>query len=60
MSVGIGEATLSPCAISMISDSFPRERRAKPIAFYSMAVSIGAAIASLFSATVLVWAKSVP
>ena len=60
MSVGIGEATLSPCAISMISDSFPRERRAKPIAFYSMAVSIGAAIASLFSATVLVWAKSSP
>ena len=60
MSVGIGEATLSPCAISMISDSFPRERRAKPIAFYTMAVSIGAALASLFSATVLVWAKSNP
>lgn len=60
MSVGIGEATLSPCAISMISDSFPPERRAKPIAFYSMAISIGAAIASLFSATVLIWAKSSP
>ena len=60
MSVGIGEAALSPCAVSMISDSFPRERRAKPIAFYSMAISIGAAIASLFSATVLVWAKSSP
>ena len=58
--VGIGEATLSPCAISMISDSFPKERRAKPIAFYSMAISIGAAVASLFSATVLVWAKSSP
>ena len=60
MSVGIGEAALSPCAISIISDSFPKERRAKPIAFYTMAVSIGAALASLFSATVLVWAKSVP
>ena len=60
MCVGIGEATLSPCAISMISDSFPKERRAKPIAFYSMAVSIGAALASLFSATVLIWAKSSP
>ena len=60
MSVGIGEATLSPCAISMISDSFPPDRRAKPIAFYSMAISIGAAIASLFSATVLIWAKSSP
>ena len=59
MTVGIGEAALGPCAISMISDSFPKERRAKPIAFYSMSLSIGAAIASLFSASVLVWAQSV-
>ncbi|HMB59793.1 MAG TPA: MFS transporter [Xanthomonadales bacterium] len=60
MSVGVGEATLSPCAMSMISDSFPKERRAKPIAFYTMALSLGAGIASLVSAGVLQWAKSVP
>ncbi len=60
MTVGIGEATLSPCAISMISDSFPKERRAKPIAFYTMALSIGGGLASLFSYTVLSWAKSIP
>lgn len=35
MSVGIGEATLSPCAMSLISDSYPEERRGKPIALYS-------------------------
>ena len=60
MSVGVGEAALSPCAMSMISDSFPRERRGKPIAFYSAAISLGAGLASLTGATVLVWAKSAP
>jgi MFS family permease len=60
MSVGVGEATLSPCTMSMISDSFPKDRRAQPIAFYTMALSLGAGIASLVSAGVLQWAKTVP
>jgi MFS family permease len=60
MSVGVGEATLSPCTMSMISDSFPKDRRARPIAFYTMALSLGAGIASLVSAGVLQWAKTVP
>ena len=58
MSVGIGEATLSPCAMSMIGDSFPPERRGKPVAFYSAALSLGAGIASLIGAAVLAWAKT--
>lgn len=60
MFVGIGEASLSPCAMSMISDSFPPEKRAKPIAFYTMALPLGAGIATLFTGGVLIWAKSVP
>lgn len=60
MCVGIGEASLSPCTMSMISDSFPPERRGKPIAFYTAATSLGAGIASLVAAGVLSWAKSVP
>ena len=60
LSVGVGEATLGPCAMSMIADSFPRERRGRPIAFYTAALSLGAGIASLVSASVLTWAKSVP
>jgi MFS family permease len=31
MAVGVGEATLSPCAMSLIGDSFPPERRGKPV-----------------------------
>lgn len=58
ISVGVGEATLSPAAMSMISDSFPPERRGKPVAFYAAALSLGAGIASLISAGVLFWAKS--
>ena len=58
--IGAGEATLSPCAMSMISDSFPPERRGKPIAFYTAALSLGAGIASIVSAGVLQWANSVP
>jgi MFS family permease len=58
-SVGVGEAVLSPAAFSMIGDSFPKERRGLPIAVYSMALVIGAALANLISAGVLRWARSV-
>ncbi|MFN3945115.1 MAG: MFS transporter [Allosphingosinicella sp.] len=60
MTVGVGEATLSPAAFSMIGDSFPPERRGKPIAVYSTALTLGAGIASLIGAGVLAWAKSAP
>ena len=57
MSVGVGEATLSPCAMSMIADSFPKEERGKPIAVYSTSMSLGAAVASFVGVAVLTWAK---
>lgn len=58
MAVGVGEATLSPAAMSMISDSFPPERRGKPIGVYTAALSLGAGLASLIGGGVLVWAKT--
>ena len=58
MGVGVGEAALSPCAMSMIGDSFPPERRGKPVAVYSAALSLGSGIASLIGAIVLTWAKT--
>jgi len=58
MMVGLGEATLSPSAMSMIGDSFPPEKRGKPISVYVAALSIGGSIASLVGAGVLVWAKT--
>ena len=59
MGVGIGEATLSPCAISMITDSFPEKERGKPIGFYTMGMSLGAGFAGLSGAAVLILAESV-
>ena len=58
MSVGVGEATLSPCAMSLISDSYPEERRGKPIALYSSAISLGSGLAALLGAAVLAWVGS--
>jgi MFS family permease len=57
--VGVGEASLAPCALSMISDSFPEPQRGRPVAFYTAAQSIGAGLAFVAGAAVLAWANSV-
>ena len=56
--VGIGDATLAPCALSMISDSFPPARRGRPIALYVAAQSFGAGLAALGGAAALGWANA--
>lgn len=58
MTIGAGESVLSPSAFSMIADSFPEERRGKPIAVYTAALTLGAGIASLIGGGVLLWAKT--
>lgn len=39
--VGIGEATASPCAFSILSDYFPKEKRATALAIYSSGLYLG-------------------
>jgi predicted MFS family arabinose efflux permease len=39
--VGVGEATLSPAAHSLISDSFPAERRATALGIYNIGGNVG-------------------
>ena len=51
------EATLSPCAMSIISDA-SRPRSARPIAVYTMALSVGAGFCLTAGAGVPTWAKS--
>ncbi|WP_175839151.1 MFS transporter [Burkholderia anthina] len=55
--VGVGEAALSPAAYSMISDYFPRERRARPISFYTMGICTGAGVALLFGSAAVAYAS---
>ncbi len=45
--VGVGEATLGPAAISLLSDFFPPLRRATVTSLYSMGIAIGAGMAAL-------------
>ncbi|TMJ18708.1 MAG: MFS transporter [Alphaproteobacteria bacterium] len=42
--VGIGEASASPAAYSMISDRFPKEKRATALSIYSSGLYLGGAI----------------
>ena len=58
LGVGVGEAALSPSAISMISDLFPSEKRALPISLYSAGVHGGAGLASIFGGLVVTYALS--
>jgi MFS family permease len=53
ISVGVGEAALSPAAMSIISDSFPKERRAAPIGVYAAAAAVGAGLAMIVGGTVI-------
>ncbi len=51
MLVGFGEATLGPCAMPLISDSFPPARRGRPISLHLL----GGSIASGLSALLIGW-----
>lgn len=51
--VGIGEATASPCAYSILSDYYPREKRATALATYSAGMYVGAGLSLFLGAEVL-------
>jgi MFS family permease len=46
--VGVGEATLGPAALSLLSDYFPPRMRATVQAVYSSGIAVGAGLAFLF------------
>ena len=60
MLVGVGEATLSPGALSMLSDHFPRERRVLPISIYVSAGSFGGGLAMIAGGAAIAWAAAHP
>ena len=51
--VGIGEASAGPAAFSMLSDWFPRERRATALAIYSGGLYLGGGVSLLIGAVVV-------
>ena len=58
--VGVGEAGLSPAAYSMISDSFPPARRARPLGVYSIGAIAGVGLAFIVGGAVAQWAATAP
>ena len=61
MGVGVGEATASPTAYSLISDYFPKHQRATALAIYSSGLYIGGGV-SLFIGALIVkgWNEAYP
>lgn len=61
MGVGVGEATASPTAYSLISDYFPKRQRATALAIYSSGLYIGGGV-SLFIGALIVktWNAAYP
>ncbi|MFO1428036.1 MAG: MFS transporter [Steroidobacteraceae bacterium] len=53
--VGVGEATLSPSAYSMIAGYFPRQRLALAIGAYSAGVTAGTGLAYLLGGATVAW-----
>jgi len=51
--VGVGEATLSPAAYSLLGDYFPREKLGRAMAVYSIGVPLGSGIALIAGALVV-------
>ena len=58
--VGVGEATLSPAAFSIISDYFPKNRIARAFSVYSMGVYFGAGLAMMIGGLVIKMVSASP
>jgi MFS family permease len=60
LGVGLGEASVAPCAISLISDYFPRERRARAVSVFMSGTFLGAGSAFLFGGLLVHEIASLP
>ena len=58
MGVGLGEATLAPCAYSILADIFPRNRLGMALSICTMAGSLGMGLAYSGGATLLHFATA--
>lgn len=60
LGVGLGEATVAPCSISLISDYFPRSKRNRALSLFMAGTFLGAGSAFLFGGPVVHWIGSLP
>lgn len=60
MGVGVGEATLTPGAMSLIADYVPRERLGRAMSLYSMGIFIGSGLALIVGGAVVGYTAAIP
>jgi MFS family permease len=53
--VGVGEASVTPAALSMLSDLFPPERLGRPVSGFLMSAPIGQGVAFIAGGSLLQW-----
>jgi len=53
LGVGLGEAAVAPCAVSLISDYFPRATRSRAISLFMAGTFLGAGSAFLFGGPIV-------
>lgn len=53
MGVGVGEAGLSPSAVSIISDYFPKHKRGRPLTWLSIGATAGGGLAMIFGGAIV-------
>jgi MFS family permease len=60
LGVGLGEASLSPSAVSLISDYFPKKERHRAVGLYMTGAGIGAGIAYILISPLAQWLMTKP
>lgn len=60
LGVGLGEAAVTPCALSLISDYFPRARRPRAIALMMAGTTFGSAMAFLCGGPFIAYLETLP
>lgn len=58
LGLGLGEAVVSPCSISLISDYFERKDRGRAISFYMAGPYLGAGLAFLIGGNLIGWLEA--
>src|SRR5579872_1633468 len=56
--VAVGEASLTPAALSMLSDLFPPDRLGRPVSAFFMSAPIGQGLAFMAGGSLLEWLSS--
>jgi MFS family permease len=59
LGLGLGEAVVTPCSLSLIADYFDRKSRSRPISIYMAGTYLGAGLAFLIGGHLVGWLQGI-